>query len=113
MPPAFALLAAVLSSSLVGCSGDSPQLTLSPQTFTAKDWQANRGNDRYDMVQDLIERVGLRGRGRTEVLALLKAPGKRDGPSDLYFLCPSDMDIYVLQIGWGDEKIASATIRDT
>lgn len=101
------------AAALAGCGDKGMELTSSPRTFDTQSWLADQGTDRCDMAQDLTVRIGLKGRTRAELGELIGAPGKRDGQSDFYYLCPSAMDIYVLEIRWRDDRVADAVIRDT
>ena len=113
MHPAVRLISGCMLAALVACGDAKVDITSNPRTFDKEAWRADRGNDRCDMAADLIERVGLRGRTRAELVALVGEADKRDGPSDFYYLCPSYMDIYVLEIRWRGERVAGAVIRDT
>ena len=100
-------------AALAACGNEKVGITENPRAFDTKAWQADRGNDRCDMAEDLMERVGLHGRTHAELVDLIGEADKRDGRSDFYYLCPSYMDIYVLQIRWRNERVAEAVIRDT
>jgi hypothetical protein len=65
------------------------------------------------MVGDLVGRIKLVGRSRTELENMLGLPDSSGGGSYFYHLCPSFIDIYVLGIRWQDDKIGLASIRDT
>jgi hypothetical protein len=113
MHPAVRLITGCMLAALAACSDESADITSNPRAFDTKAWQADRGIDRCDMAEDLIERVGLRGRTHAELVDLIGEAYKRDGRSDFYYLCPSFMDIYVLEIRWRNERVAEAVIRDT
>lgn len=87
-----------------------------PRPFSTHRWRSARnGSDvRCSMVADLRHRVGLVGRTRSEVLRLLgPADQERDGLPQVYDLCPSFMDVYILEIRWENGRVADATVRDT
>ena len=65
------------------------------------------------MVGDLVERIGLIGRSRTDVAAMLGKPDSRSETSEFYHMCPSSMDFYVLELRWDGDEVASARVRDT
>ena len=113
MHPVVHLITRSMLAALAACGNESVDITSNPRAFDMKTWQANRGNDRCDMAEHLVERTGLRGRTRAQLVELIGEADKRDGQSDFYYLCPSYMDIYVLEIRWRDERVEGAVIRDT
>lgn len=88
-----------------------------PRRFDAQQWELARSDVwsdvRCDMVDDLRERVGIKGRSRDEVIALLGEPGTHGDTSDLYDLCPSFMDFWVLEVQYEDGRVVSTLVRDT
>lgn len=107
------LISVVVASLAVAGCGVGSGYTQSPRPFDAQQWRAADGDDRCDMVDDLRDRVGLQGRNRDEVVALLGEPESHDEPSDHYHLCPSFMDVWILEIEWENGRIASTRVRDT
>lgn len=89
------------------------ELSDTPRAFSAGAWKAAKGNDRCDMVEDLVKRVGLTGRSRDEVRLLLGEPESHGNGPDHYDLCPSPMDVYILEVRWKNGVVTSALIRDT
>jgi hypothetical protein len=107
------LLAMTVLLSISGCVGESGY-TKAARRFDVQGWKSAVGDDRCAMVDDLRERIGLKGRSRAEVIALLGKPEAHSGdPSDHYHLCPSFMDVWILEIHWKDGRVASTRVRDT
>lgn len=98
---------------LAACDVFSDDMTTEPRSFSADAWRANRGNARCDMVEHLVDHIGLTGRSRSDLYKMLGAPDSASGGADFYHLCPSFMDIYVLEIRWRDDKVRVARVRDT
>ncbi len=65
------------------------------------------------MVDDLLERTRLKGKTRAELIALLGEPETHEDPLDHYHLCPSFMDVWILEVEWENGRVASTRIRDT
>lgn len=105
----FAVTASLAVSACIG----GTDYAKNPRRFDAQQWGAALGGDRCDMVDDLRERVGLEGKGRAEVIALLGEPETHGDPPDHYHLCPSSMDVWILEIDWENGRVASTRIRDT
>lgn len=107
------MFAAITSLAVAGCIGGTGHAK-NPRQFDAQQWGAGLGDDRCDMVDDLRQRVGLQGKSRAEVIALLGEPESHGGdPSDHYHLCPSFMDVWILEIEWENGRVAATRIRDT
>lgn len=98
---------------LAGCDGISAEMTTEPRSFSADAWRNNRGNARCDMVEHLVDHIGLTGRTRSDLYKMLGEPDSSSGGADFYHLCPSFMDIYVLEIRWRDDTVGAARVRDT
>lgn len=105
-------LMSVASLAVASCGVGSGH-TQSPRPFDAQMWRAAAGDDRCDMVDDLRDRAGLQNRSRAEISALLGEPETHDDASDHYHLCPSLMDVWVLEIEWENGRVASTRVRDT
>jgi len=97
---------------VTGCLGET-RYAKYPGPFDAQKWQAAEGDDRCNMVDDLRERIGLDGKSRPEVTALLGEPEAHDGSPDHYYLCPSFLDVWILEVHWEDGRVTSTRIRDT
>ena len=109
LPLLFVILVPLLAAS---CSGETDHAK-NARTFNAQLWRAASGHDRCNMVDDLLERIGLKGKTRAELIALLGEPETHDDPPDHYQLCPSFMDVWILEVEWENGRIASTRIRDT
>ena len=88
-----------------------------PRLFDARGWKQAGGlqTSRCAMMLDLQAKIGLLGKSRDEIAALL-------GPADVnlhgdqisqWGLCPSFMDVWILEIHWGNGRVAKAVVRDT
>jgi hypothetical protein len=89
-----------------------------PRPFDAARWQraANQTSDvRCGMIADLQLRIGVVGRTRAELTALLGAPidHRRDPSRGYWTLCPSFMDMWILEVRWQDGRAVSAIVRDS
>ena len=93
----------------------APTFSYFPRPFDAAAWQAADALsvERCRMLLDLRYRIGLEGRSKTEVAALL-GPAEIDTPDlTTYPLCPSTADVYVLELIWDGERVGAVRIRDT
>ena len=92
-----------------------------PRPFSSKLWkEAAEGAvdgtniDRCLMVLDLRTRVGLVGKNRSEVIDLLGDEHESSsGLPELYMLCPSMGDYYVLDLEWKDGIVTDTRVHDT
>ena len=98
-----------------------------PRPFNSQNWIGGRDikdDRRCGMLADLTIRVGLEGKTRREVVALLGEPQneryERGPQSESYernisywLLCPSFMDVWVLDVLWENGRVVEATVRDT
>ena len=106
-------LAITTSLALSGCIGGA-DYAKHPRRFDAHQWRSAVGDDRCDMVDDLLEEVRLEGRSRAEIIVLLGEPETHAGDlSDHYHLCPSYIDVWILDIQWENGRVASTRVRDT
>ena len=110
--------AALLSLGVAWCSGvGTPGMMNLPTPFSSARWKDAEGNNDYarcSMVADLRHRVGLVGRSRDDVVRLLGEPDyEADGNTSEYMLCPSFIDIYIIEIEWVNGRVASTRVRDT
>lgn len=87
------------------------------QPFDAARWKAARGwdNTRCSMLADLGSRIGVVGKTRAELDRLLGPPEDEedDRTSSHWHVCPSLVDIYVLEVRWRSDRAVSARVRDT
>ena len=88
-----------------------------PRAFDSEIWQDDDRPHyaRCGMLTDLEYRIGIEGKSRSELVAIL---GEEDGTDDsretsYWYLCPSFMDIWILEVRWEDDRVAQAWTRDT
>ena len=88
-----------------------------PRPFESRGWKAADlwADTRCGMVLDLRHRIGLVGKTRAEVIALLGNPDDEDSDQSLdhWHLCPSFMDVWILEVRWEGDVATSAIVRDT
>jgi hypothetical protein len=89
-----------------------------PRPFDSESWIAGKdiGDDRRcGMLTDLTFRVGLEGKTRDELIALLGEPEDRryEPGTSRWLLCPSFMDIWVLAVRWENGRAVEAIVHDT
>ena len=91
-----------------------------PRTFSSESWIAASGNSTDDerrcgMLADLKYRVGIEGKTREEVVALLGEPEdrRREPGVSYWLLCPSFMDIWVLGVRWENGRAVQTFVHDT
>ena len=89
-----------------------------PRPFDSSRWQKVEAWDddvRCAMLADLRLRVGIEGKTRAELTELLGPPDdQRDEPTRSgWLLCPSFMDIWILEVRWQDNRVTDAWVRDT
>lgn len=113
----LAVLAAGVPALAIGWIASKPYTSTLPRAFDSAGWQAadTDGNTRCGMLADLTYRVGVEGKSRAEIIAMLGKPDDTGGDPmwSYWLLCPSFMDVYVLEIRWDKERVVSATVRDT
>jgi hypothetical protein len=91
-------------------------LTEFPRAFDSAQWKARGVNDsRCDMIADLRFRVGVVGRTRADVTRMLGESEDEDNdPSSSHWhLCPSFMDVWILEVRWQNDRAVTAIVRDT
>lgn len=89
-----------------------------PRPFNSEQWIAGheiRDDRRCGMLADLKARVGLVGKTRGEVVALLGEPEdfRLELTMSRWLLCPSFMDVWVLGIRWENGRAVEAFVHDT
>lgn len=91
-----------------------------PRAFSSESWIAASGNSldderRCGMLADLNYRVGIEGKTREEVLALLGEPEdrRREPTVSYWLLCPSFLDIWVLGVRWENGRAVETLVHDT
>ena len=67
------------------------------------------------MLIDLRWRVGVEGKSRAELTKLLGPPDDQRGEpgTSAWLLCPSFLDIWILEVRWQNDRVADAWVRDT
>ncbi|WP_416832959.1 MAG: hypothetical protein ACMUJI_07710 [Erythrobacter sp.] len=102
---------------LINLTFPGPYTSTYPRPFDSEGWKnADIWSDtRCGMVADLQFRIGVEGKARQEIEALL---GPDEGESSnqslsYWHLCPSFLDIWILEVRWQDDRVAEAWIRDT
>jgi hypothetical protein len=110
------IVVAVASALLYGWFEGGPYTSTLPRTFNSKDWKVANDGARCGMLADLRYRVGVVGRTRTELYGMLGKPDDEDSNDptlDHWHLCPSFMDVYILEVRWRDNRAVSEWVRDT
>ena len=111
----FAIIVAALVLLYSWLEG-GPYTSSMPRTFDSTGWKAANADARCGMVADLLHRVGVVGRTRVEIYNMLGQPETEANSipgSDHWHMCPSSMDIYILEVRWRDNRVASTLVRDT
>ena len=96
-----------------------------PRPFQSKVWKASDGfqtKARCSMVGDLRNRIGLVGRSRTDIVALLGAgdtreiyPHEKSSSSQptTYVLCEDFPDYIVMTIEWQNGRVSRTYVSQT
>lgn len=91
-----------------------------PRPFKSESWIAASSDSidderRCGMLADLTLRVGIKGKTREEVVALLGEPEdrRREPGMSYWLLCPSFLDIWVLGVRWDDGLAVETVVHDT
>lgn len=88
-----------------------------PQPFDSARWKLadSSSTERCAMLLDLEFRIGLAGRTRSEVIGLLGQPdgNQTNKAVSAWLLCPSLIDIWILEVRWEHGRVGSAWVRDT
>ena len=95
-----------------------PYTSAIPRPFNSERWkEVSRWDDdvRCGMLADLRTRVRIEGKSRKELFDLLGPDENEigDRTKSHWHLCPSFMDIYILEVRWEDDRVAEAWVRDT
>jgi hypothetical protein len=108
------MLALVALSILLLIEVTTPGAFNLPMRFSSPHWKASSGwqQTRCRMIADLKHRVGLTGRSQREVIELLGVPDIAvDASTSAYLLCPTLDDVYILELLWQHERVASTRVR--
>lgn len=89
-----------------------------PRPFDSRGWidgAALADDRRCGMLADLKLRIGLTGKTRARITALLGPPVEsREEPGQSHrLLCPSFMDVWVLELRWENGRAVEALVHDT
>lgn len=91
--------------------------TALPRPFDSQRWKAadTWTETRCSMIADLTQRIGVVDKSRAELIALLgKAEDEDADPTTSHWhLCPSFMDVYILEVRWRGDRAVTAKVRDT
>jgi len=110
-------LAVAIALSLILWAMSGPYTDVFPRSFNSARWKAAdlASDTRCGMILDLTIRIGIAGKTEGELTSMLGAPEEsRNGPlSSYWLLCPSFLDVWVLDVRWQNGRAMSATIHDT
>lgn len=94
-----------------------PYTSTYPRPFDTQVWnEADTWSyDRCGMVADLRFRIGLEGKTKQEVEALLGPDENEAEDTNLshWHLCPSFLDIWILEVRWQSGRVSDSWVRDT
>lgn len=112
----FALAAGALLSAFAWVAG-GPYTSAFPRPFDSARWKAadTNGGTRCGMIADLTYRIGVEGKSQAELTQMLGKPDDEVGDPgrSRWLLCPSFMDIYILEVEWDKGRAVTAVVRDT
>lgn len=112
-----AIFCALLALIAVGWLTGGPYTAALPRAFASDRWKAagTLSDTRCAMLVDLRARIGIEGRTRKELLELLGPDENETGGSNQshWHLCPSFMDIWILEVRWKRGIAEEAWVRDT
>ena len=88
-----------------------------PRPFNSERWKSadHWGEARCAMLADLSTRIGIKGKTRAELFDLL-GPDENAGTDaklSHWHLCPSFMDIWILEVRWKNGIAKDSWVRDT
>lgn len=113
------LLAVVALATIIalpfGCTAGGAYTEALPRPFNSNKWKIADGDDRCGMIIDLQNRIGIVGRSESELAQLLGPAEDHDKDIALshWHLCPSFMDVWILEVRWQNGRAVSAKVRDT
>ena len=88
-----------------------------PRPFNSERWKSSDrwGDGRCAMLADLRTRIGINGKTRSELVELLGPDDNENTDVRLshWHLCPSFMDIWILEVRWKDGVAIDSWVRDT
>ena len=88
-----------------------------PRPFNSTKWKSvdHWGDTRCAMLADLRTRVGIEGKAREELVELLGPDESEETNASIshWHLCPSFMDVWILEVRWDDGIARESWVRDT
>jgi hypothetical protein len=88
-----------------------------PRPFNSEKWKSadHWGDTRCAMLADLRTRIGIEGKTRDELLELLGPDENENTDASLshWHLCPSFMDVWILEVRWSGGIAEDSWVRDT
>ena len=113
----FTVFSATAVALLFGWLNGGAHTEAFPRPFDSRSWKAADpwADTRCGMILDLRHRVGIVGKTRVEIIDLLGRPDDEDSERsmDHWHLCPSFMDVWILEVRWENDTAVSALVRDT
>lgn len=97
--------------------GGGPYTETLPRAFNSERWKSADHSEevRCAMLADLRTRIRIEGKTRAEMFELLGPAENESTDCSLshWHLCPSFMDIWILEISWKDGIAKESWVRDT
>ncbi|MEZ5709928.1 MAG: hypothetical protein R3E02_11140 [Blastomonas sp.] len=88
-----------------------------PRPFDSELWKStdHLGDTRCAMLADLRARIGIEGKTKKELVELLgpDEDESTDGSLSHWHLCPSFLDIWILEVRWKNGIAQESWVRDT
>jgi hypothetical protein len=88
-----------------------------PRSFNSAKWKSadHWGDIRCAMLADLRTRIGIEGKSKNELVELLGPDENETSDTNLshWHLCPSFMDVWILEIRWEEGFARDSWVRDT
>lgn len=88
-----------------------------PRAFNAEKWKTadHLGDVRCAMLVDLRTRIGINGKSRAELFELLgpDETERTDPGLSHWHLCPSFIDVWILEVRWKGGIASDSWVRDT
>jgi hypothetical protein len=88
-----------------------------PRPFDSERWKSTDhwGDTRCAMLTDLRARIGIEGKTRKELVELLGPDENESADANLshWHLCPSFMDVWILEVRWKNGIAQDSWVRDT
>lgn len=88
-----------------------------PRPFNSAKWKSidHWEDTRCAMLADLRIRIGVEGKTKLELAELLGPDENENSDPNLshWHLCPTFMDIWILEVRWENDIAADSWVRDT